>query len=115
MAADSTQSGSDLDRVITAWKLSVGEAADIFGVDRRVVVEWGRSGVPAGHKSALMDLVAATDRLEQRVERDRIPAIVRRPAESLNGYSLLSLAQDGRHAEVREAVDEMFDLRHTQP
>jgi hypothetical protein len=49
------------------------------------------------------------------VKRERIPAVVRRPAEDLGGRSLYELASEGRHADVREAVATMFDLRQVQP
>jgi hypothetical protein len=62
-----------------------------------------------------MDLAAATDELDRRVKRERIPAVVRRPASDLGGRSLLDLALDNRHVEVREAVARMFDLARVQP
>ncbi|MEJ2218102.1 MAG: hypothetical protein P8099_15950 [Gemmatimonadota bacterium] len=53
--------------------------------------------------------------LERRVKRERIPAVVRRPAAVLGGRSLYDLAREGRHAEVRHAVVAMFDVRRVQP
>jgi hypothetical protein len=64
---------------------------------------------------ALAELDAATDLLERRVKRERIPAVVRRPAEILGGRSLLEMVLSGGHAEVRDAVSRMFDLRRIQP
>ncbi|MEO6821807.1 MAG: hypothetical protein ABI468_04950, partial [Candidatus Nanopelagicales bacterium] len=72
-------------------------------------------GVPADRSVAMADLAAATDVLERYVRRDRIPAVVRRPADMLGGVSLLDLAQTGDTASVRRQVAAMFDLRRVQP
>jgi hypothetical protein len=77
--------------------------------------KWRQSGVPADRTPALMDHAAATDELDRRVKRERIPAVVRRPAPDLAGRSLLDLAMENRHAEVRQAVARMFDLSRVQP
>jgi hypothetical protein len=104
-----------LERLMSTWDLSTAATARLFGVSRQAVSKWRVSGVPEDRLVALGDLAAATDVLERYVRRDRIPAVVRRPAAHLGGRSLLDLAGDGRHAEVRRAVDDMLDLRRVQP
>jgi hypothetical protein len=104
-----------LDRFTTVWNLSDSETARAFGVSRQAFSKWRREGVPAERARALADLDAATGILERRLERERIPAVVRRPAEMLGGRSLLELARAGEHAEVHRAVATMFDLRRVQP
>ena len=104
-----------LERFLALWDLSASEAARAFSVSRQALSKWRRSGVPAERTPALMDLSEATDLLDRRVKRERIPAVVRRPAENLDGQSLLDLAFAGRHAEVRETVVAIFDLRRVQP
>jgi hypothetical protein len=106
---------SPLDRFLTLWDLSAAEGARAFGVSRQALSKWRVSGVPSERTPALADLASATDELDRRVKRERIPAVVRRPASVLEGQSLYDLACDGRHAEVREAVARMFDLRRVQP
>jgi hypothetical protein len=103
-----------LERLLALWALSASEAARVFGVTRQAVSKWRQSGVPADRTPALMDLAAATDELDRRVKRERIPAVVRSAAADLGGQSLLELAYEGRHAAVREAVARMFDLRRVQ-
>jgi hypothetical protein len=56
-------------------------------------------------------LATATDLLDRYLRRDRIPAVVRRPAEALGGRSLLEMAEAGQSAAVVTAVRQMFDLR----
>ena len=104
-----------LERFLVLWGLSASEAARVFGVSRQALSKWRQSGVPAGRTPALMDISEATDLLDRRVKRERIPAVVRRSAANLGGRSLLDLAYSGRHREVREAVAAMFDLRRFQP
>lgn len=104
-----------LERLMTLWALSASEAAQAFGVTRQAFSKWRRSGVPAERATVLADLAEATDTLDRHLKRERIPAVVRRPAQSLGGLSLYDLACRGRHAELREAVTAMFDLRRVQP
>jgi hypothetical protein len=106
---------SPLERFLVLWGLSAAEGARAFGVSRQALSKWRVSGVPSERTLALADLAAATDELDRRVKRERIPAVVRRPASVLNGRSLYDLACEGRHAEVREVVARMFDLRRVQP
>ncbi len=104
-----------LERFLTLWDLSASEAAKAFSVSRQALSKWRQSGLPADRVPTLMDLSEATDLLDRRVKRERIPAVVRRPAANLCGQSLLDLALEGRHAEVRDAVTATFDLRRVQP
>ena len=105
----------ELEHFLSAWDLSLAEAAEAFGVSRQAVSKWRQSGVPADRMPALLDLVSATEEIERRVRRERIPAVVRRPADSPGGRSLLEMAKAGEHAEVRETVRRMFDLRRVHP
>ena len=100
---------------MAAWDISAASVARIFGVSRQAVAKWRAGQVPADRAVAVSDLAAATDVLERYVRRDRIPAVVRRPAEMLGGGSLLQLAETGDTAQVRRQVAAMFDLRRVQP
>jgi len=104
-----------LERFLRLWGLSASEAARAFGVSRQALSKWRREGVPAERTPVLADLAAATDLLDRRVKRERIPAVVRRPAPDLGGRSLYELACAGLHEEVRTAVLRTFDLRRVQP
>lgn len=104
-----------LERLMTTWDLSAAATGRLFGVSRQAVAKWRGSGVPDERAVALADLAAATDVLERYVRRDRIPAVVRRPAELLGGMSLLDLAAAGRHEEVRRGAAAMLDLRRVAP
>jgi len=104
-----------LERFLALWDLSAAEAARAFGVSPQALSKWRTRGVPAARATALADLAEATNLLERYVKRERIPAVVRRTAPQLKGRSLYALARDGRHAEVRDAVRTMFDLRRVQP
>ncbi|MCA0330143.1 MAG: hypothetical protein LCI03_09630 [Actinobacteria bacterium] len=114
-ALDARVRSAPLERLLATWDLSAAAAGRVFGVTRQAVSKWRGSGVPDDRAVALADLVAATDVLERYVRRERIPAVVRRPAEVLGGRSLLQLAEEGRYAEVRAGVARMLDLRRVQP
>jgi hypothetical protein len=104
-----------LSRFMNLWGISGAEVGRAFGVSRQAVSRWLQAGVPPGRAGAVADLAAATDLLSRYVKRERIPAVVRRPAEGLGGRSLYDLAMEGRHEEVHEGVRRMFDLRRIQP
>lgn len=104
-----------LERFMSLWGLSGAEAARVFGISRQAFSKWFDNGIPADRTGAVADLTAATEELDRRVKRERIPAVVRRKAEALGGRSLYEIACEGRHGEVRERVRAMFDLRRVQP
>lgn len=106
---------SPLERLTKLWGLSNAEAARMFRVSRQAFSKWLEKGVPFDRAPAVADLDAATNILDRKLKRERIPAVVRRPAASLGGKSLYEIACEGRHREVREAVTEMFDLRRVRP
>jgi hypothetical protein len=112
---DRQASTTRLRRLTTRWRLSNAEAATFFGVSRQAFSKWLADGAPAEREAQLADLDAATELLERYLRRDRIPAVVRRPAPALGGRSLLDLARAGGTAQVLASVREMFDLRRVQP
>jgi hypothetical protein len=106
--------GEPLNRLERVWDLSASQAAALFGVSRQAYAKWRTSGVPADRRIDVADMDSATSILLAHVNVDRIPAVVRRPADSLGGESLLAMA--GRHpSKAHNAVVEMFDLRRVQP
>jgi len=112
---DRTVRTDPLDRFVTLWDLSNAAAARVFGVSRQAFSKWRKTGPPAVRSSAVADLASATDLLDRYVKRERIPAIVRRPADQLGGRSLLDIAEQGDTPAVLEHVAAMFDLRRIQP
>ncbi|AKS41133.1 transcriptional regulator [Wenzhouxiangella marina] len=106
---------SPLERLQRLWGLSAAEAASLFGVSRQAYSKWLRGGVPSERAAALADLSVATELLDRYLKRERIPAVVRRPAALLGNRSLIELARSGDHAAVRQAVADMFELRRVQP
>ena len=104
-----------LERFVELWGLSNSAAAAVFGVSRQAFSKWMKAGAPAGRARAVADLASATDLLDRYVKRERIPAVVRRPAAMLGDKSLLDLASEGETRHVAESVEQMFDLRRVQP
>jgi hypothetical protein len=66
--------------------------------------------LPAERAVAVADLAAATDLLVRYLERDRIPAVVRRSAAALGGHSLMDMLGRGDTRSVLEACRDMFDF-----
>ncbi len=99
-----------LPRFLGLWGLSQSEAARLFGVSRQALSKWATQGVPAPRMESVADLAAATDVLVRYVKVDRIPAVVRRRADRLDGRSLLDLVAEGDSRGVLEACRAMFDF-----
>lgn len=95
-------------RTMEVWDLSHGDVARMFGVSRQAVAKWIAIGVPSERAASIADLAAATDLLVRHLKRDRIAAVVRRPAEALDGRTLLDLATAGETAAVLSSCRDMF-------
>ncbi len=106
---------SPLERLTSLWGLSNAAAARVFGVSRQAFSKWLVNGPPADRSAQVSDLAAATDLLDRYLKRERIPAVVRRPAPALGGRSLLEIAESGDTRAVLDGVRETFDLRRVQP
>src|SRR5690606_14766453 len=72
---------ASLARIFNVWQLSGAEAARMFGVSRQAVSKWLEQGLPPERVEAVADLAGATDLLVRYLQRDRIAAVVRRPAD----------------------------------
>jgi len=104
-----------LERFIELWGLSNAAAAKVFGVSRQAFSKWLQNGPPSARSGAVADLSSATNLLDRYVKRERIPAVVRRPAKSLGNSTLLEIASRGDTQMVAKATRDMFDLRRIQP
>ncbi|MCY4363469.1 MAG: hypothetical protein OXE42_15035 [Gammaproteobacteria bacterium] len=105
---DRRRSRESFARTIEVWNLSQAEAARFFGVSRQAVGKWLRHGVPPERAGAVSDLAAATDLLVLHLKRDRIPAVVRRPIQVLNGITLIDLLAQGDTRTLLATCRDMF-------
>lgn len=105
---DRVRSADALGRVLQVWGLNQSDAARLFDVSRQAVSKWLAHGVPAERVETVADLSAATDVLVRHLKRERIPAVVRRPAAALGGRSLLELLEAGDARGVLETCRAMF-------
>lgn len=111
----SPSSAAGLRRIRDLWALEEQDLARVFDVSADEIRRWVVDGVPEIHVLHLSDLVVATDTLQGRLRRETVAEIVRRPAPTLQGRSLLQLALAHRYADVRAAVEEWLNLRRVQP
>ena len=105
---DRLRGGASVARTIEVWGLSQAEAARLFGASRQAVGKWLRQGAPSDRAGAMADLSAATDLLVRHLERDRIPAAVRRRIPALGGESLVTLWGRGETRTVLATCSDMF-------
>lgn len=100
--------GGQLLRVLGVWGLSQTDAATVFGVTRQAISKWIAAGAPTDRAVAIGELATATDILVRHITRDRIPAVVRRPAANLGDRTLIEVwTTDGAGA-VLDACRAMF-------
>ena len=111
---DRCRAGQSLARTLSLWGLSQSEAARLFGVSRQAVSKWIGTGVPVERSEAVADLAAATDLLVHYLQRDRIPAVVRRPIARMSTRSLLELLADGQTPAILAICREMFAFERAQ-
>jgi len=108
-------SAEPLERFERVWQLSASQAASVFGVSRQAYAKWRPHGIPADRRVDVGMIDEATRSLLDHVKVDRIPSVVRRPADSMGGRSLLDVALGHDVAAVRDQVLDTFDLRRVQP
>lgn len=99
-----------LHRLRALWGLTQADLGAVFGVTRQAVAKWPARGVPESARVRLADLDAVSDLLVHHLKRDRIPAVVRRPADRLEGRSMLDLATAHETAALLRYTREMLDL-----
>lgn len=109
---DRYRSAQSFARMLSVWNLNQSEAARCFGVSRQALSKWLRQGVPAERSETIADVAAATDLLVHFLKRERIPAVVRRPAAELGERSLLDLLATGDTRALLRACREMFRFEH---
>lgn len=104
-----------LRRTIKLWDMSNAAAARLFGVSRQAFSKWLAGGPPANRADDVARVASITDLLDRYVKRERIPAVVRRPAPILGGRSIIEMVEAGEYAGAAVSVGEMFDLGRLQP
>ena len=104
-----------LERFAQLWDLSNSGAARCFGVSRQAYSKWLAAGPPPDRADDLSQVDSITDLLDRYVKRERIPAVVRRPAAVFGGVSLIEALEAGRYRQAASAVAAMFDIRRVQP
>ncbi|MGB7860414.1 MAG: hypothetical protein WBM90_07945 [Acidimicrobiia bacterium] len=104
-----------LERTLTLWDLSNAAAARVFGVSRQAFSKWLVGGTPADRSDDVARVEAITDLLDRYVKRERIPAVVRRPAAIFGDQSLIEMLENGSYRAAADRVADMFDLRRIQP
>jgi hypothetical protein len=107
--AELSGAGTGLERLLAAWELSVTGAAALFGVRRQAVQQWLAEGVPSARLPKLLVVLQIADLLERNLLPERVPAVVRTPADAYGGASILEMVAADRHVELRELVALSFD------
>jgi hypothetical protein len=72
-------------------------------------------GPPAERADDVTEVDNITSLLDRHVKRERIPAVVRRPAARLGGRSLIEALEAGHYRLASEVMAESFDIRRVQP
>jgi len=101
--------GTGLESLLAAWHLTVTEMATLFGVRRQAVGQWLDDGVPAGRLPKLATMQRVAELLERNLLPERIPAVVRAPADRWSGATMLEMIAADRHEELLADVARSFD------
>lgn len=112
---DRELAASPLKRTVRLWDISTAELGRMFGVSRQAAAKWLDHGPPAARRDQVAMLEQTTDLLDRWVKRERIPAVVRRPVDSLDGRSRLHVALAGELELLRDEVRDTFDLTRVAP
>lgn len=101
---------TDLVRIQSIFDTSKIELAGLFGVSRQAISHWLASGrVPAERAEKVAAVAALADLLAHHLRAERIPGVVRRPADAYDGLTMLDLIRADRHRELLEGTRASFD------
>lgn len=114
-ALDHQLSAGPLERAARLWDVSVADLGRMFGVSRQAAAKWLADGPPAARRDDVALLDDITGLLDRWVKRERIPAVVRRPVDVLDGRSRLDLALAGELERLRDELRETFDVTRVAP
>ena len=101
--------GSDLERLMRSWDLTITDVARLFGVRRQAVQQWLDEGIPVARQAKLLRLSEIADLLERNLLPQRIPGVVRTPSEAYGGLSMLEMVSADRHEELLNGVRRSLD------
>lgn len=104
-----------LDRVVRLWDISATQLGQMFGVSRQAAATWLHDGPPAARADQVALLDQATNLLERWVKRERIPAVMRRPVDQLDGRTRLDVALAGDFEALRDELLDTFDVTRIAP
>lgn len=104
-----TREEPPLARVAELFELSRTELGRLFGVRRQAASQWLESGVPPARAAKVNAVARLADILERNLKRERIPGVVRQPAEAYGGLSMLEMIERDRHDELVRQVEDAFD------
>jgi len=88
--------------------LSDIELAHLFGVTRRTIANWQVRGVPARRRSAVQQVQGLVETLERRIDRARLPSVVRTADADLGGKTILSVIAEQGVEPVYEYLERLF-------
>ncbi len=104
-----------LERTMRLWDISAAQLGVMFGVSRQAMAKWLSDGPPAIRRDQVALLDQSTDLLDRWIKRDRIPAVVRRNVDSLDGRTRLDVALAGEFKPLRDELTETFDVSRVAP
>lgn len=110
---ETSGAGTGLERLLASWDLTVTQLANLFGVRRQAVEQWLDRGVPPARQPKLVVAHRIADLLERNLRPERIPTVVRAPAQVFGNASILELIAADRHGELLDAVARSFDWAAT--
>ena len=95
-----------LNEVLEAWGIDKARAAKGLNMSiRRMEKDFRRN---RGHSGNVLDLMCGTGVLISNIKEDRIPQIVRKPSDALDGESLIDFYDRGDMAAIKDGCFRMF-------
>lgn len=87
--------------------MSDEQLASLFGIEAQDLQGWRDRAIPVERTSQVDRMPAFVKLMLRRLRPDRIPAIVRTPAEGLRGGTMLDELRAGHEAELMEYVERL--------
>lgn len=101
------QARTALRSLMSRLELSQDDLGRMLGVSGETIRRWerGSTGIPADRRSEILVTESALRRLQDLFRPERLPTVVRRPAELFDGETALEWILRGRIAEVADRYE----------
>lgn len=102
-----------LESISSSLQLSDTDLGELFGVRRQAIGQWRDKGIPEERLARVHTVQRIVDILRRNLKLERIPAVVRKPAQAYGRRSIIDAIKRGDEDRVLKELERTFDWATT--